>query len=257
MTTTWTPTKIHMNDNSHQQGGLGPRGREILFQPTAGDTTGGATLVQVADDGVPVTTSLIIAAETGNQHKNVLGLIRDNLADLNDVGMVAFETRVAGQSPNPTVVASLDEAAAALLLTYLRNTPKIKAFKKALVAEFYAMRDMLVGHTTSMTLAEQCLFNAQALVEQERRLWALESTARRVEAILPAQREEIFYSARAWAKLNDLVATRTYLQHLGAIAGRIGRSEGLSPDRIPDGRDGAVNGWPLWVWDRAYAEVSA
>lgn len=60
-----------------------------------------------------------------------------------------------------------------------------------------------------------------------------------------------------WAKLNDLVATRTYLQHLGAIAGRIGRSEGLSPDRIPDGRDGAVNGWPLWVWDRAYAEVSA
>lgn len=127
VTTTWTPTKIHMNDNSHQQGGLGPRGREILFQPTAGDTTGGATLVQVADDGVPVTTSLIIAAETGNQHKNVLGLIRDNLADLNDVGMVAFETRVAGQSPNPTVVASLDEAAAALLLTYLRNTPKIKA----------------------------------------------------------------------------------------------------------------------------------
>ena len=68
---------------------------------------------------------------------------------------------------------------------------------------------------------------------------------------------EIFYSARAWAKLNDLVATRTYLQHLGAIAGRIGHSEGLSPDRIPDGRDGAVNGWPLWVWDRAYAEVSA
>lgn len=60
MTTTWTPTKIHMNDNSHQQGGLGPRGREILFQPTAGDTTGGATLVQVADDGVPVTTSLIM-----------------------------------------------------------------------------------------------------------------------------------------------------------------------------------------------------
>lgn len=52
--------EIHMNDNSHQQGGLGPRGREILFQPTAGDTTGGATLVQVADDGVPVTTSLIM-----------------------------------------------------------------------------------------------------------------------------------------------------------------------------------------------------
>lgn len=116
-----------MNDNSHQQGGLGPRGREILFQPTAGDTTGGATLVQVADDGVPVTTSLIIAAETGNQHKNVLGLIRDNLADLNDVGMVAFETRVAGQSPNPTVVASLDEAAAALLLTRGRCSPTRRA----------------------------------------------------------------------------------------------------------------------------------
>ena len=88
-----------------------------LFQPTAGDTTGGATLVQVADDGVPVTTSLIIAAETGNQHKNVLGLIRDNLADLNDVGMVAFETRVAGQSPNPTVVASAQAEHLVTMLT--------------------------------------------------------------------------------------------------------------------------------------------
>ena len=73
-----------MNDNSHQQGGPTARPRNQP-EPTAGDTTGGATLVQVADDGVPVTTSLIIAAETGNQHKNVLGLIRDN-PPTNDVG---------------------------------------------------------------------------------------------------------------------------------------------------------------------------
>lgn len=98
--------------------------------PTNGSST---ELVFAGPDGEPFTTSLVIAAETGNQHKNVLGLIRENLDDLNEVGRVAFQTRVAGQSPNPTVYAELDEPASALLMTYLRNTPKIKAFKKRLV----------------------------------------------------------------------------------------------------------------------------
>ena len=92
-----------------------------LFQPTAGDTTGGATLVQVADDGVPVTTSLIIAAETGNQHKNVLGLIRDNLADLNDAapttGWSRLKRELQVRARNPTVVASAQAEHLVTMLT--------------------------------------------------------------------------------------------------------------------------------------------
>lgn len=49
-------------------------------------------IVQVAD-GVPTTTSMRIANGTRVQHKNVLELIRGNLADFEEFGGVAFETR--------------------------------------------------------------------------------------------------------------------------------------------------------------------
>lgn len=109
-------------------------------------------VVFVGDDGEPFTTSLVIAAETGNDHASVMKLIRANLDDLNEVGMVGFEIRPkpAGQiGGGPIPFATLDEPAAALLMTYLRNTPKVKDFKKRLVAAFYAMRRMLSERAVS------------------------------------------------------------------------------------------------------------
>lgn len=106
-----------------------------------------ADLVFLGDDGEPFTTSLVIATETGIQHKNILELIRAYLDDLDEVGRVAFETRpfeTAGGTQYREV-ALLDEAAAALLMTYLKNTAVVRIFKKRLVAGFYAMRAALAG----------------------------------------------------------------------------------------------------------------
>lgn len=102
-------------------------------------------LVFRGEDGEPFTTSLVIAEQTGNEHRAVLQLIRGNLEDLNEVGRVAFEMRpfeTAGGTQRREV-AELDEPAAALLMTYLRNSPVVKDFKKRLVAGFYAMRQMI------------------------------------------------------------------------------------------------------------------
>lgn len=75
-------------------------------------------LVFAGSDGEPFTTSLVIAAETGNQHKSLRELIEDNLADLNEVGVVRFQTAKPSESENgggrPTRYAELDEPAAAL-----------------------------------------------------------------------------------------------------------------------------------------------
>ena len=65
------------------------------------------------------------------------------------------------------------------------------------------MRDMLVGHTTSMTLAEQCLFNAQAPSAgaplPKAAFGRSNPTARRVEAGLARAASGNLYSkARAW-----------------------------------------------------------
>lgn len=102
-------------------------------------------LVRMTDDGTPVTNSLVVATDTGNDHASVIRLIRDNLADFNEVGRVRFEIRpfeTAGGTQRREI-AIIDELAAMLLMTYLRNTPKVKDFKKRLVLAFDAMRRAL------------------------------------------------------------------------------------------------------------------
>lgn len=149
-------------------------------------TAGGGEVVFVGDGGEPFTTSLVIADETGNQHKNVLELIRANLDDLNEVGRVAFETRPFETSGGKQIreVANLDEPAAALLMTYLRNTPKVKDFKKRLVAGFYAMRRKLAERTLDTRQQAELLTKADLArmvleVEEEKAVMAaaLESAA--------------------------------------------------------------------------------
>ncbi|WP_423487930.1 Rha family transcriptional regulator [Mycobacteroides sp. PCS013] len=106
-------------------------------------------LVFAGSDGEPFTTSLVIAAETGNQHKNVLGLIRANMDDLNELGdLVAFQTRpreVGQHGGGDTEFAVLNEPQSALLITYMRNNEVVRDFKKRLVAGFYAMRYLLAN----------------------------------------------------------------------------------------------------------------
>lgn len=159
--------------------------------PTNGSTS--PELVTVADDGTPVVTSLVIANDTGNQHKNILGLIRENRDDLNDVGRVAFETRPFETAGGRQFreVAVLDEPASALLLTYLRNTPRIKQFKRDLVAGFYAMRQRLVEQRTAPDVTQlpdrrelaQWVIEAENKAEQEKRARIeAESRARELEA---------------------------------------------------------------------------
>jgi phage regulator Rha-like protein len=91
------------------------------------------------------TTSEIIAASCGVQHKNVLALIKRHLLDITDVGRVAFETRTFSTSggSQEREIALLDDYAAMLLLTHMRSSEIVAAFKKALIQEFKRMRKIL------------------------------------------------------------------------------------------------------------------
>lgn len=87
------------------------------------------------------TTSEVVAAGAGVQHKNTLELIDRHLPDLEEFGGVAFETRPF-ETPGGTQhrrIARLNEPQATLLLTYLKNTPQVRTFKKALVKAFFEM----------------------------------------------------------------------------------------------------------------------
>jgi len=95
----------------------------------------------IVQGGVPVTSSLVIAIETQNEHASVLRLIRDNQADLDEFGRVGFEIQsfVTAGGQQTRTVAILNEQHATLILTYLRNNEVVKAFKKALVKAFWEM----------------------------------------------------------------------------------------------------------------------
>ena len=132
-------------------------------------------LVQTIDGEARV-SSEIIAERTEVQHKNVLGMIRDNRAEFEAFGPIAFETRKSGG--RPTEVAHLNEPQATLLMTFMRNSDVVKAFKIELVRQFYAMRQALAGPIVPRNYAEAL----RAHADEVERAAALEA---KIEADAP------------------------------------------------------------------------
>jgi len=91
------------------------------------------------------TTSEIIAEHAQVQHHTITRLIQQHENDFNDFGRVRFEidTRNTKGGKQNVKVYCLNEQQATLLMTYLRNNDAVRAFKKELVRQFYAMREIL------------------------------------------------------------------------------------------------------------------
>lgn len=94
-------------------------------------------------DAVPFTTSDVIAEYAELQHHTITRLIRNYEKDFLEFGKVGFQIHAltTGQSEK---LYRLNEGQATLLMTYLRNTNKVRAFKKELVRQFYLMRAELM-----------------------------------------------------------------------------------------------------------------
>lgn len=149
------------------------------------------------DDGALVVASTVVAENTGVQHKNVLGLVRDNIADFQEFGGVAFETRTfetLGGAQSREVV-MLNEHQATLLLTFMRNSPIVKVFKKSLVRAFYSMARQLQRKSQEMSGPE---LMARAVLEANRTIKALEATVSEQQPKADAW-DHIVSSAGSWS----------------------------------------------------------
>jgi len=128
-------------------------------------------VVQVIErDGEMRVSSEAVAGGSGVQHKNVLELILSNITDLAEFGEVAFETRP-GYNNSPVRFALLNEQQATLLMTFQRNTPQVREFKKVLVRTFFEMGRKLAALAVPQTLPEALRAYA-AEVEQREALQA-------------------------------------------------------------------------------------
>lgn len=93
----------------------------------------------------PFTTSDVIAKFTGVQHHTITRLIQQHQSDFEEFGSLRFEIEVRKRDIGATTAKkyNLNEQQATLLMTYLRNTEKVRAFKIELVRQFYIMREAL------------------------------------------------------------------------------------------------------------------
>lgn len=96
--------------------------------------------------GDPYTTSEIIAEGTGIARRKIKDAIFKYQTELETFGKVAsYQAPLPGSKTGQTITGYiLNEQQATFLLTLLKNTPVVVAFKKELVRQFYTMRSLLL-----------------------------------------------------------------------------------------------------------------
>ncbi|MBV4441517.1 Rha family transcriptional regulator [Clostridium tyrobutyricum] len=94
----------------------------------------------------PFTTSKIIAKYGQVQHHTVTRLIQNYEKDLNEFGRVRFKiyTLQTKGGIQKSKIYKLNEQQTTLVITYMKNTEPVRRFKKALVKQFYSMREELI-----------------------------------------------------------------------------------------------------------------
>ncbi|GAO99214.1 Rha family transcriptional regulator [Fructobacillus ficulneus] len=116
------------------------------------------------------TTTEVIAEYTGIKYKSVYESVRNNQDDLKELGVLPFEMVVPQKGTvggQPKKVYQLNEPQATLLITYLRNTPQVKKFKKALVKAFYSMKQELDQAKLSRELNKRANISLAETIKEE------------------------------------------------------------------------------------------
>jgi phage regulator Rha-like protein len=90
--------------------------------------------------GEPRVDSRVLAQHLGNKHQNVRELLSDYADDFRQFGILRFQTGEIQGRGQPEKYALLNEDQCYLLLTYSRNTPKVRALKVRLVKAFSEAR---------------------------------------------------------------------------------------------------------------------
>lgn len=103
-------------------------------------------------NGEPLTSTEVIAQGMKQKHRTVVQLVRRYSDMLADMGRVQFEVAPFATAGGRQVreVAMLNERQAAFLISLMRNSAEVVAFKAALINEFYRMRDALQQRTNNL-----------------------------------------------------------------------------------------------------------
>jgi phage regulator Rha-like protein len=185
----------------------------------------------------PMTTTETLAEGVKLAHKTVIQLVRKYLADLSEWGEIAFQMRLNPQG-KPTEYAWLNETQAVFLMTLMRNSPVVVAFKKALVSAFMELRDRLAVSPAPTFETRQLSHGADLAVAADRTFRSFLRSARSSGLRLPD----------ALRRANAQTVTRTGMDMLGALGVTLPEADDYAPDNHGVAEFGAVwlaGGLPL------------
>lgn len=124
----------------------------------------------VIQDSNLLTTTIAISECSGNQHKNVMELVRTHLGSLGRFGEVAFQTLLNPQG-SPTEYALLNQEQTTFLFTCMKNTDIIVEFKVQLVLTFSAMAKQLTQPVSTLpSTYKEALQHLLVKVEENEKL---------------------------------------------------------------------------------------
>lgn len=149
----------------------------------------------------PFTTSEIVAQCAGVERHTVQQLCVKYQGDLEEFGRVAFEMRPLQTrgGVQKVKVYHLNEQQATLLITYLQNTPQVRAFKKELVRQFFLMRDKL---STVMNARNdfRILTDHIALIHEEPKAYHFSNECDMINRLVTGMSAKAFREAHGIAK---------------------------------------------------------
>lgn len=96
----------------------------------------------------------VVAEQTDNQEVAISNLINKYISEFKEFGIVHFKNEKTTNTDlgngRPSKTYYLNEQQATFLMTLLRNSPKVVAFKKALVKAFYELKEKVSSKVTSI-----------------------------------------------------------------------------------------------------------
>ncbi|MBR7085321.1 MAG: Rha family transcriptional regulator [Oscillospiraceae bacterium] len=91
------------------------------------------------------TDSMTIAEGAGVEHSSVIKLITNHIDDVSEFGMVGFEIRPfeTNGGMQKVKICRLNEQQATFVISMMKNTKQVIAFKKELVRQFFEMKEFI------------------------------------------------------------------------------------------------------------------
>ncbi|WP_410480213.1 Rha family transcriptional regulator [Pseudomonas sp. DCA-1] len=229
----------------------------------------------IIKDGDAVTPTTAIAAGTENEHASVIALVRKYHDDLYEFGRVRFEVdpfETAG-GVQTREIALLTEPQATLLLTYMRNTEIVRAFKKKLVREFWelvqernrarssmpenyieALEHLLASKRSEQLALEQRdhAIATKAEIGSRREATAMATASAAVRKVMHLENELGRGCQHATVTAVEKAAHRSFGSQGFRPLKNWCDSHGVSAPKVQDPRFGWVRSWPAAAWAAVY-----